>query len=758
MAGVWPSNGALLMLWKDSGWVVQFAADNVGGVTSGASSVSPGGWHHAAYTRTGNNGTYTFYFDGEIKGQVASGTNNANTTIRLGNRADYVSQALNALLDEARISNAARSADWIKTQYNNQNSPLTFYTISASNNCCDTSTAGLDPLNTTGGSGENPLSQNFNWTLPLVSLPGRAGMDLNLSLSYNSLVWTKSGGIISFDDDRGFPGPGFRLGFPVIQPRYYNSEIGKYAFLLLGNDGSRTELRQIGTSLLYEAADSSHLLFDTGAMVLRTTDGTQLKYELNGSEYECTEIKDRNGNYITISYTATGRVDTITDTLARSIKFNYDSGGSLISITQTWNQGTANQVTHYWAVFDYTNTTIQTNFSGLTVSGPSNNSTIKTLAKVTLADGSHHDFSYTSWGQVWKVSYFSDAPVQHDNTNYSASFVSGRANLSSVRRYDVNNTAQFTTTRSRYDTAGAVRSTSDALNHTTQISYTDSFSDGVSRNTLAFPTTITDPDGYTSTTKYNFDFGALTYRQTPKPNITANEAGPETTFTYDSMGRLERTTSLVNNAYARYIYGPNFVRTFSSVNTVADEAHYLQVFDGAGRTVARAMNHPGSQGGFSGVRLVYDVMGRRIKQSNPTETSINMPEPAVPMKPSLWAASGDDNAWYFTVQTYDWKGRPVRTTHPDGKYREAAYSGCGCAGGEVVTLTDEGTIDARVAKRRQQKVYSDVFGRTSKIELLNWADGMPYSTTVTAYTCIIRLLKRGSTLESREAERPRTQR
>jgi hypothetical protein len=108
--------------------------------------------------------------------------------------------------------------------------------------------ARLDPLNQTGGSGENPLSRNLNWTLPLVSLPGRAGMDLSLSLSYNSLVWTKTGNHISFDDDHGFPAPGFRLGFPVIQPLYFNSEVGKYAYLLIGSDGSRTELRQVNTS------------------------------------------------------------------------------------------------------------------------------------------------------------------------------------------------------------------------------------------------------------------------------------------------------------------------------------------------------------------------------------------------------------------------------------------------------------------------------------------------------------------------------
>src|SRR5215213_719353 len=266
-----------------------------------------------------------------------------------------------------------------------------------------------DPMNETGGGGENPLSQNFNWRLPLVSLPGRAGMELDLGLAYNSLVWTRSGNSISFDDDRGFPAPGFRLGFPVIQPLYFNSEVGRNAYLLIGPDGSRTELRQVGTSALYEAADSSHLLLDASTMTLRTTDGTQLSYALMGSEYNCTQVKDRNGNFITVNYSA-GRIDTVVDTLARTIKFNYD-GSALTSITQTWNEGAANQVTHDWATFTYSDTPVQTNFPGLSVFGPANGSTIKTLAKVTVATGAHYDFSYTSWGQAWRVSSY--APDNH---------------------------------------------------------------------------------------------------------------------------------------------------------------------------------------------------------------------------------------------------------------------------------------------------------------------------------------------------------
>jgi hypothetical protein len=71
-------------------------------------------------------------------------------------------------------------------------------------------------------------------------------------------------------------------------------------------------------------------------MNLRTTDGTQLSYALIGNEYQCTQIKDRNGNYQTSNYTNLGRVDTVVDTLNRTIKFNYDITNALTSITQVW--------------------------------------------------------------------------------------------------------------------------------------------------------------------------------------------------------------------------------------------------------------------------------------------------------------------------------------------------------------------------------------------------------------------------------------
>ena len=345
-------------------------------------------------------------------------------------------------------------------------------------------------------------------------------------------------------------------------------------------------------------------------------------------------------------------------------------------------------------------------------------------------------FNYDESGSIQG----SDAPVQHDNINYTVSFVAGRANLSSVKSFDVTNTSVFRITSSKYSTAGAVVSSRDSLNHEMLISYADSFSDNNnSRNTFAYPTTVTDPDGYSSTSKYHFDFGAVTYTRTPQPNVATNTPGPERVFAFDTIGRPLQITNLVSNAYTRFEYSISQLRidTFATIQDGQGEARSFKITDGHGRVIAGASDHPGSVGGYSGQKIVYDVMGRVIRTSNPTETNASG-------TPASWTTAGDDATagWIYTEQTYDWKGRPLVTTNQDGTTETASYTGCGCAGGEVVTLTDEGTIAIGVAKKRQQKIYSDVLGRTVKTEIRNWNgtslfgtgdDSTVYSATVNIY-------------------------
>jgi YD repeat-containing protein len=780
--------------------------------------------------------------------------------------------------------------------------------------------ARIDPRNQPGN---GMLTRDAAWSVPLLSLPGRNGLDLGLALSYSSMVWTHSGPYIYFDEDNGFPSPGFRLGFPTVQRKVFDAQTGRQSYLMITAGGKRVELRQVGTSNIYDAADSSYLrLTDNGSTLLvHSTDGTKLSFsEING-EYRCVEIKDSNGNYIVINNNALGRITSIVDTLGRVINFNYDTNANLISITQAWN----GQPSHQWVSFGWGTRTMQPSFSGAGVVGTANDAVYPVITQVALNDSSYFTFDYTNslqvslvkkyfsavernatsfnyetsgsdaprlisssvsaqnwtgingvpaqvtmqysvavdgacvltapdgtvykeyygtgWqrglttlSEVWsagvrkkwtttawtqdntsvayevnprvtetnvydadgnrrrttldygayaayglpyaiheyaadggaeirqtltdynlsqayldrriiglvsevrvsngaqtltKTTYDYDDPArlhgvpaaatQHD-ANYNLA-LTARGNVTAVSRWDVddiNNTNKKLTTYTNYYNTGTPISTTDPAGHQSNITYGDSFSDNVSRNTFAYPTTITNAENFSSYVQYNFDFGATTRTQSPAP---ANQSqGAIQTMSFNSLGQLERITTTNNGAYKQFWYGANYTASFATVNNVADEAFSIAVVDGLGRVTGTSSNHPGSAGGYSAVSTIYDQMGRTWKVSNPTEVA------------GSWQPSGEDAAgYYYTQQTYDWKGRPLVTTNPDNTTKEASYAGCGCAGGEVVTLTDEGTIDGGVARRRQQKIYSDVLGRTLKTELLNWQGGSVYSATVNSY-------------------------
>ncbi len=79
----------------------------------------------------------------------------------------------------------------------------------------DSSSARLDPLNETGGGRENPLSRNFNWSLPLVGCPGRAGWIWDYAFLQLAGL-DQSGTSISFDETMVFLVPAFVLGFQLL--------------------------------------------------------------------------------------------------------------------------------------------------------------------------------------------------------------------------------------------------------------------------------------------------------------------------------------------------------------------------------------------------------------------------------------------------------------------------------------------------------------------------------------------------------------
>ncbi|MHA2472885.1 MAG: DUF2341 domain-containing protein, partial [Promethearchaeota archaeon] len=87
-------------------------------------------WYHVVGVYDGSSAT--IFVDGNV---VLSSPHSGSITgnfdpVRIG----LDDQEFDGLIDEVRISNVVRSADWIKTEYTNQNDPDNFYSVSGANN------------------------------------------------------------------------------------------------------------------------------------------------------------------------------------------------------------------------------------------------------------------------------------------------------------------------------------------------------------------------------------------------------------------------------------------------------------------------------------------------------------------------------------------------------------------------------------------------------------------------------------------------
>lgn len=89
-------------------------------------------WHHVVITRNHSNGEIKVYMDGDLEDTDNSETGTkTNSFYSLGRIEDTGGSAeyLEGQLDEVRMLNTILDADWIKTEFNNQDDPSSFYTV-----------------------------------------------------------------------------------------------------------------------------------------------------------------------------------------------------------------------------------------------------------------------------------------------------------------------------------------------------------------------------------------------------------------------------------------------------------------------------------------------------------------------------------------------------------------------------------------------------------------------------------------------------
>jgi RHS repeat-associated protein len=216
-------------------------------------------------------------------------------------------------------------------------------------------------------------SGNFQIAAPVLGLPGR-GIDISLGLAYNSRLWNKAGSQISFDNDRGWPAPGWSLGFgKMLGMGVYNGG------MLVDADGTRhgyagtvTEFPW-GTNFVGHTTDGTFIDYTyttgtNGVMLFgeaKLPNGTVVSYGATGpGGLYPTSIKDPNGNYITITYVNNSgpRIQTVVDTLNRPINFHYDANNFLTAITGPGLNNTERTLVR----LNYRQISLNYSFSGLT--------------------------------------------------------------------------------------------------------------------------------------------------------------------------------------------------------------------------------------------------------------------------------------------------------------------------------------------------------------------------------------------------------
>jgi YD repeat-containing protein len=227
-------------------------------------------------------------------------------------------------------------------------------------------------------------------------------------------------------------------------------------------------------------------------------------------------------------------------------------------------------------------------------------------------------------------------------------------------------------THSSFDTLGNLVKKTDGNGKTTQLGYKDNYLDtgciGSTAATYAFPTSMADALGHTTTTAYYSCVGKPGWVQDSN-DLAGNRYGA--TVSYDAAGRLHSTTTADGGGSTIDYPTPNEMDRATLVT--ATSSHSLTtMLDEFGRVASVTDNSSGSE-----TDTFYDLVGNINCTSNPhfgepssTDGSTCYSYDALKR---ITATKYPDSS----QTTYTWKGNSVTTTDPLGIRRMATTDALG---------------------------------------------------------------------------------
>jgi RHS repeat-associated protein len=520
---------------------------------SGTTAINDNVWHHivVAAPSTGNT---AIYVDG-VQNAVLNNTHPLLATITdhflVGGAAKASDSqfSITGSLDEVRISNSARSADWIATEYNNQNAPSVFYSAGSEN---APAVVNVTPFSAEPQAHITIAGNGFTGVTGTVSINGHAANVL--SWSDSSIVAVVPNGIttgplvVTAGGVQANP-VGFTVLLPVISSVGPNaSDIGSTVVI----SGANFDPAPGGGGVTIGGGPAQIVSWSPGSISVRVPDGAISGNVLVSAPYG--EISNAVPFIVTDTFAieffspSTGPIGTEVTILGGG--FGATQGNSDVEF-----DGVSATITH-WSDTQIRALVPQTGTGPINIAldaggSATTESPFVVGNSVQIIDSLGNVTSYSSsmLGGAWYPSFMQGSGCS------SCTFRGALDQQFDMLGNTVSNTDELgRTTSYTYDADDNVLSETKYLDANTPVQTNYTY------NSFGEPKTVTDPLGNKIYNEYDAN-GNLTSVTTPKPD--ANTSASVTHFGYDPKGQLTLITDPLGHHTTIAYYPTGLINTIS---------------------------------------------------------------------------------------------------------------------------------------------------------------------------------------------------